>query len=451
MNVATYLASQWIQSGYLLRTAAVITAVPVTIWGASSIEAVARSILRLGHTLIATNSADRHQRWTWTKLHAWDALACAGMSILSMIPFIGTYYSFDALYTEMSNHVTNTWKLRELDYQVADRLYRELINSKAEPDINSLLHYATDKIEPNEEERKKISTKLKGTLIGRNWLHTICFRLVDNSCRAVRVIAVRIGRIASTIIRILAAGHIFRAIKRAVTVIANAVAEEAMHARNLVEQKGRIAVPKTNIPELSRDIIQQLATAGNENEMMKFNDRTKGKITSSFEKSSSRELQAMIMKSWRNAATSNIRVQQEIPGALVPEGAPANYLHKVKYLANACKKETNANWILGTAHHSENYFPPIFPFLEKFDMRWINKEKMPFAERQKLIWELSTRLPNLSEVCLDMQEIDPAMQMLISLKIARSSPKLKQATFVNADPRALDIMRKFTGWGCQVK
>lgn len=439
MNVAHYLANRWVQSGVILKTTAVVTAVPVVIWGATSIEAALRAIFRLGHTLIATHSHDRSHRWKWTKIHAWDAVATAGMAGVSLIPVLGTYKSYEALAKEIKHYVTNAWKLRQLDQQVAasqaEGLYQELM--KAEPNVDDLIIYAQAKLAPSQEQLDETANALKGTLIGRNLLHTCCYHLIDKSCRAVKIIAIKTIRVTGKIFKVLFSGRIFkamgRAIKNTVVVITEAVKQEAIYARDLAEQRGHIERPHHEIRKLSHNDIQLIAV----------------QLRGADPKRTAREVQAMVCSHWRDKATSNIQVQQEIPGRIVPEGAPKDYLHKVKYLEKACKTERAASWIHGGASEAAaTYFPPIFPFLEKFDMRWLTQ--MPVEERQELIWNLSTRLPNLQELCLDFREIEPKMQMMIAVKLARSSTNLNQVTLVNADPRVASIMKKFTGWGCKI-
>jgi hypothetical protein len=99
-----------------------------------------------------------------------------------------------------------------------------------------------------------------------------------------------------------------------------------------------------------------------------------------------------------------------------------------------------------TAAHitEEKYFSPILPFLEKFDMRWLTK--MAASEKQNLIWNLSSKLPNLKEICLDMQGIPATWQMLITLQLANKSTLLERVTYVHADPRAAEMMRRFVDW-----
>ncbi len=41
-------------------------------------------------------------------------------------------------------------------------------------------------------------------------------------------------------------------------------------------------------------------------------------------------------------------------------------------------------------------------------------------------------------------------QMLIALQLAYQSPLLERVTFVNADPRAAEIMSRFIDWRCTV-
>jgi hypothetical protein len=102
-----------------------------------------------------------------------------------------------------------------------------------------------------------------------------------------------------------------------------------------------------------------------------------------------------------------------------------------------------------TCHYILDYFTTALPCLNQFKLE-CTAGKTGEA-KEKLLWALSTKLPNLREISLDMNGVDPRWQMLIGLQLAKHSPLLHTVTLVNADPRVTTVMQRFVGWLCTVR
>lgn len=432
MSAIQNLKTQWHEQKRLyIIAAAAITAVPIAVWGLSTLESATRCALRAFHTLISLDSKTRSVRWEKIKLQGWDTVANAALVLTSCVPIYGTYKSYEVIFEMASNHIFNKGKLHELQQKIntkqVDGLYQELL--AWEPDIDKLVQLATQKEMPSQKELDETANQLRGSLIGRSVIYTTSYNLIDGSCTVVRICAIRIHRFALFLFKIRYLIHIIvktiRIVFKAAALVIKATKQEAIFARDLVGQPRRISVSKKYPRELSHDDVFLILQACNTVE-----EREKARITlSKFSIS-------------RKAAIQN---DLAASSSSFPPKVSHDFYHRVILLSQACgcRYATHADYIL-----KEKYFENVFPFLENFDMNWL--KKMPSQEKQKLIWELSTKVPNLRTLHLDMQDIDPRWQMLIAVKLAKHAPHLKQVTFAHADQKAVDIMRRFTGWLCKV-
>jgi hypothetical protein len=210
MSITTYAADCWSRSGYLTKAAAFIYAAPIAIWGVCAAESLLRCALNALYTGVAFNSQSRSNRWNQTKEHAavlWGTGLAAGGSFF---PIYGTYKSYNAIFKMAANHVQNTWKMRDLQQRAnthaADTLYQELL--AAEPDVERLIVYGTQQPAPTAAQINATADDLKASLVPLSWSYSFIFHSVDGSCRALRIVAIRIGRVLSAIF----AGHLLRAV-----------------------------------------------------------------------------------------------------------------------------------------------------------------------------------------------------------------------------------------------
>ncbi len=491
------------QSGYFFKTMAVTSAIPPVVWGASTAESATLCFLRALSTPLTFNSKTRSDRWEITKLHFWDAVATGALTLVSFVPIYGTYKSYEAIFNMASNHAFNTWKIEELEQKKrtfeADGLYKELLSW--EPDVEKIMQFALQAPQPivNElelaleqyiqslgglqplttgteyckevvsfsvqrklkyndfmqhyanvekklnsekeirEEIKKTGEELRGTLINRSWIFTASFHLIDRSCRLLNLCAIRILRSLSFVFKIIASGRILRVVGNIFGFLINAANQEADCARKLVLQPRYMQFKKgppskTNDQRPTSDYSRLLPQ-----------DMFFEILEQTFP--AKRE---MLRRKWtgqnnyvRNISTSN-RIARAPSDGHAPDNAPRDYYHKVHYLPEACKRSKTADYILKEL----SYFSTIFPFLEDFDMQWL--KQMPPAEKQKLIWDLSSKLPNLRTVHLDMKGIDPRWQLLIAVQLAKHAPHLSSVTFSNADGRTVTVMQRFAKQGCKV-
>jgi hypothetical protein len=444
MSVIHFLTNRWAHSGYFTRTAAVIYMAPVAIWGVSAGESLCRSSLRLLHTAIALNRESRSYRWEQTQIRAMDAYGAALMMLISPIPILGTGRSYAAIFKMIANHINNTWELRDLQQRAnthaAGTLFQELL--AWEPDIEKLISDAVDKAKPSEEQRRATILRLRATLIGRSWAYTGLFHLIEGSSRALRIVAIRVGRLISA----LFGGHVFRAIGRGVAVVINGANEEVQYACNLVDQPNRANVPERPVPNLYRDMLQSILEA--------YDPKTREQIRLIFAHFSH----------YRQYAITNGMARLSTDGPL-PPGAPDDFFHRLRELPAACayysqlRTADEDGALQSILNYFRSIFPPtvinmhypsILPYIENFPLECT--ARMANGDRKKkLLWSLSKELPNLREMTLDMSGIDPRWQMLIAVQIAKSSPQLRKVTFVNADERISTVMRRFCSWLCTIK
>lgn len=430
MAVTNYLSNLWVRSGYFKRTIAIAYAAPMAIWGVCTVESVLRCALRALHTAISLNASSRKYRWEQTKIHAVDALGTSLLTLVTPVPFIGTFKSYEAMLKLIYNHVCNTWMLRDLQQQVnahaTEKLYQELC--AWEPDLEKLLSYAM-KTAPTNEQIQRVATQLQASLIGRSIMYTMVFHLIDNSCRAVKIIAMRIKRLISA----LFSGLIYRTIVRGIATVKNGIQQEVGYVCNLVDQPGRMILSEEMLNNLHRD-----AWYG---------------ILNSYKTPQEREdtrLRLAKIPSYRKFMICNFLTKLPSDSPL-PEGAPETYFHLLRELPRACahysrQEEENPKEQNLTSFFK--YFSPILPFIDTFKNEWIIN--MSPQAKAKLLWHLVKRLPNLRDITLDMNQIDERWQMLILAQLAKSSHKLQTVTLVRADQRAPQIMRYLANWRCTV-
>ncbi len=428
--IVVVLKNRWACSGYVTKAAVVVSTIPLAVWGTSMLEATLLCALRALTTPLSSDAQTRSDRWKLTKFHFWDGVATGTLFLVSLLPLYGTYKSYRVIIQMATNHVSNKWLLRELqqkqDLQRADGLYRELL--AWEPDVEQLIRFATDKAPPTQAELDDTSKNLRGTLVGRSVVYSSLFHLIKGGCRAAKICAIRIVRLIKVVFKTLFSGRLLRFFIHTAQVIRKAAIQEAVYSRDLAGQPDRINVPKVPIRELYRDEIFLTLEA----------------CESEQERTQLREGWAKISKLYRQYAVDNdlTRISSD---PYLPEGAPVDYFHKRGFLPRACgcPKATSADYIL-----KETYFKPIFPYLDHFDMKWL--KTMPPKEKQKLMWGLSTQLPSLHTLNLDMAGIDPRWQLLIAIQFAKHAASLGHVTVANADPRAVDILRRFCDWRCTV-
>jgi hypothetical protein len=430
MTVVNLLTDRWAQSRYLTRTVAIAYAAPIAIWGVCTIEAAFRCALRAIHSAVAFNQESRSYRWEASKAHFWTAYGTGLLTGVSLVPILGTYKSYAAMLEMVSNHTTNTWALRELQQRAnchaADTLYQEL--NAWEPDLDKILSDAVEKVAPSQQEINRTAKNLRASIIGRSWIFTGLFHTVDGSCRAVKIVAIRIGRLISAIF----SGRIIRFFVRTAILFKDAVKEQVHYTCNLIEQPRRFNVPERSLPEIHRDflycILEQCGDWKEETRLA-FAGIGAPERTSAAESNYSRQF-----------AVSNLLARSSTDGPK-PEGAPDEYFHIVKMLPKACTYYSNVNKSDAEKNELLKYFQPVLPFIEIFEAACT--ANMTGAAKQDLLWTLTKRMPNLREITLDMNGIDSRWQMLLAAQLAKFSPHLTQATFLNGDPRAVNIMRRY--------
>ena len=450
-SLISYAADRWARSGYLAKTAAVIYAAPIAVWGVCAAESLLSCALSTLYTGVAFNSTSRAERWEQTKKQATILKATGIGTGASLFPIYGTYQSYNAIFEMAVNHVKNTWQMRDLQQRAnthaADTLYDELL--AAEPDIDRLIDYGTKQAAPTLEQRNTTEKNLKPTLVPLSWTYSFIFHAVDGTCRALRIVAIKIGRVISA----LFAGHLLRAIVRGIQVMGSAVNEEIQYTRNLVNQPNRSNVPEGAVRNLYRDeVFSVLSKCPTEvaREWIRLGFTHQN-------------------HQYRQYATTNelTRVSTDAP---LPENAPDNYLHilrelpkaigayaKVKIMVQGLDPATYKKRLHGyvptsqddaTCRYILDYFRTVLPCLNRFKLEWTTGKTG--EAKLNLLWAMATQLPNLREISLDMQGVDPRWQMLIGVQLARHSPKLHTVTLINADPRVARVMNRFVGWFCRI-
>ena len=437
MAITNVFLNYWAASGYLMRTASIIYAAPIAIWGVCTIEAVSRCALRASHTAVSFNQKSRIDRWKATKTHLWTAYGTGLLTGVSLVPVLGTYRSYGAMIKMVINHMTNTWCLRELQQRAnshaADTLYQEL--NAWEPNLDQIFSNVIEKVAPTKQEIDETANKLRASLIGSNWIFTTLFHTIDGTCRALKIVAIRIARLISSLV----SGGIIRVVVRSTIVIKDGIKQQVHYICNLIEQPGRGDVPKRSLPEMYLDNIYCVLNQCDSND--------------------SRELARLgfaCHSDYRKFAIDNAITQMTTNILFAPPpGAPNHYFHALRMLPRACthfskvKNTKTAEDVTKEKTEIVNYFKDILPVMDTFDDTCMIN--MTGEAKQELLWELTKRMPNLREITLDMHHIDPRWQMLIAVQLAKFSPNLSQVKFLNADHRTILIMRRFCRWFCTIK
>ncbi len=434
MSVVSFIANRWAQSGYLTRTAAVVYAAPIAVWGVCTAEAAIRCALRLLHTGATFDSKTRLDRWEITKDEGARVYAGGLLTGVSLFPIIGTYKSYQAMRELVSQHIADSWELQDLQQRAnahaADTLFQEL--NGWEPDLDKIITDAVDKPKPTQILIDATASNLRGSLIGSNWVFTSFYYTIDACCRVVKIVAYRIARIVAALFE----GRILRFIAHSFTVIKDAVKKQIQYTCNLIEQPNRTDVSEKPVPEIYRDIIQSFLEKC---EPAETRERVRVNIAR--------------LLPYRQYATTNTLARLNTDGPL-PNGAPDNYLHTLRYLPIACAHYSRVKAYLSDQElqikkaELVKHFKLILPFIETFEAAYTANTSG--AARQEVLWELTKLMPNLREITLDMNGVDPRWQMLIAVQLAKFSPQLAQVTFTNAHPRTIQIMRRFCSWFCRV-
>ncbi len=450
MSVVNFLASRWAQSGYLTRTVAVVYAAPVVVWGVCTLEATLRCALRALHSAVAFNQQSRTYRWEEARTHFWTAYGTGLLTGVSVVPMLGTGRSYHVMLKMVMNHTTNTWHLREMQHRTnthaADTLYQEL--NAWEPDLDKIFSDAVEKVAPTQEQINTTADNLRASLIGNNWIFTLLFHTVDGSCKAVRIVAIRVGRIISAIF----SGRIIHFIVRTAEVFKEAIKTQVQYTCDLIEKPGKGSVPQRALPEIYRDAlfcILEKCQSPNEDwrEATRLAIAGKGATDVKIVPKSNYSRQCAISNSVARF-TSGVRLP-------LPEGAPNDYFHQLKQLPRAC---THFSRVKATKPVADvniekaeilKYFQHILPVIESFDAACT--ANMTGEAKQELLWTLTRLMPNLREITLDMRDVDPRWQMLIAVQLAKFSPQLAQVTFLNGEPRTAVIMQRFCSWFCIVR
>ncbi len=390
------------------RAAIILYMAPVAIWGASTAESALGCALRALHTLVALNHQSRDYRWKQTQIHGMNAWGSGLMTLISLVPVIGTFKSYEAIALMIFNQIYNTWRVRELQKRVnakaADTLYRELL--AWEPDIDRLMMYTAQAV-PTEQQIDAVATELKASLVGRSFVYSGLFHLIEGSCRAITIIAIRVARLISA-----------RPFIKMMRAIGKGVKQEIQYVRNLIDQP--LLKP---LPELYFEVMEYvLATCPTPEEKEKL------------------RLQLAKQPSFRTYVTSNNLSSLRNDGPF-PEGAPAYYFHMLRELpaASAHYSKLKAAGKKVFLYNFLRYFNPILPYINRLKREWL--ERMTPEARKEWLWALSKQLPNLQEAHLDMAGIDPRWQILIGAQLAKHAPRLRSVTLIHSDHRVAHILR----------
>jgi hypothetical protein len=434
MAVVNLLIDRWAQSGYLARTVAIAYAAPIAIWGVCTIEATLRCGLRALHTLVAFNQESRIYRWEETQTHFWTAYGTSLLTGVSILPILGTGRSFYAMIQMIRNHTINKWSLRDLQQRAnchaVDTLYQEL--NAWEPDLDKILSDAVEKVAPSQVEFNETADNLRASLIGNSWIFSSLFHTVNESCKALKIVAIKIKRLILAIF----SGRIIRFVVRAAIVFKDAVKQQVQYTCNLIEQPRRYNVAERSLPEIHRDFLYCiLEQCSDKQSDWKEETRLAFAGIGATERTSANESNYS-----RQFAVSNLLTHTATDGPM-PEGAPEDYFHTVKMLPKACAYYSSVKKTDAEKNELLKYFQPILPFIEIFEAACT--ANMTGAAKQELLWSLTKLMPNLHEITLDMQDVEPRWQLLIAAQLAKFSPLLEQVTFQNADLRTMNIMRRY--------
>jgi hypothetical protein len=333
------------------------------------------------------------------------------------------------------NHILDSWALRDLQQRAnshaADTLFQEL--NAWEPDLDKIIADAVDKPKPLQADIDATASKLHGSLIGSNWVFTSFYYTIDACCRIVKIVAYRVARL----IAILFEGRILRFIAHSFTVLKDAVKKQIQYNCDLIEQPNRVEVSEKSIPNLYRDVVESIL-----------------RQTESPESREGARIVFARTPNFRSFATPNA-ISRSLGDYPIPEGAPDNYLHKLRMLPKASAhysrvmERSESRAITQEKAEILKYFASILPFIETFEAA-CTANMTSAAAKQDLLWTLTNRMPNLREITLDMNDVDPRWQMLIAVQLAKFSPKLAQVTFINANERTAAIMRRYCSWYCRV-
>lgn len=428
MSVISFIANRWAQSGYLTRTVAALYAAPIAIWGVCTAEAALRCALRALHTGVAFNTKTRLNRWEITKDEG--ALVYAGglFTGVSLFPIIGTYKSYEAMGKMVYNHIRNSWMLQDLQQRAnshaAETLFQEL--NAWEPDLDKIINDAVNQPKPTQELIDATASNLHGSLIGSNWVFTSFYYTIDACCRVVKIVAYRVARLVAALFE----GRILRFIAHSFTVLKDAGKKQINYNCDLIEQPNRVEVSEKSIPNLYRDVVESIL-----------------RQTDSPESREGARIVFARTSNFRSFATPNA-ISRSLGDYPVPDGAPDNYFHQLRMLPKACAhysrvmERSESRAITQEKAEILKYFARILPFIETFEAAY-TANMTSAAAKEDLLWNLTKLMPNLREITLDMQGIDARWQMLIVAQLAKFSPQLAQATFRNADPRTVQIMRRY--------
>lgn len=437
MAVVNLLTDRWAQSGYLARTVAIAYAAPIAIWGICTIEAAFRCGLRSLHALVAFNQESRTYRWEEARTHFWTAYGTGLLTGVSILPILGTGRSYYAMIQMICNHTINKWSLRDLQQRAnthaSDTLYQEL--NAWEPDLDKILSDAVEKVAPTQQQIDDTAYNLRASLIGNSWIFTGCFHAINGSCKALKIVAIKVKRLVLAIF----SGRIIRFVVRTAIVFKNAVKQQVQYTCNLIEQPRRFNVQERSPPEIHRDFLYCiLEECGDSKEETRLAFAGIGATDIKIANESNYS---------RQFAVSNLITRTATDGPK-PEEAPDDYFHCLRMLPKACTYYSNVNQTDKEKNDILKYFQPILPFIETFEAACT--ANMTGPAKQELLWALTKLMPNLHEITLDMKDVDPRWQMLIAVQMAKFSPQLTQVTFLNADPRTARIMRQYCGWFCTV-
>lgn len=430
-----FIANRWMNSGYLMRGAAVIYLAPAAIWGVCSIEAILRCVVRAIHTGISLDSKSRSYRWKQTQIHAHVAYGTGLLCLVSLIPFIGTYKSYAAFFKMTGNHISNTLQLRDLKQRINahadEKVYNEL--KAFEPDLEKLISDANETA-PTKDQIREVKDLLKASLIGRSWIYTGLFHTIDGSYSVLRILAIRVKRLTLA----LFAGNLLRAIVKVAYAIKDGIKQEVKYTCNLVDQPNRANVSEGPVPDLCFDNVTEIFEILPE---VKARERVRLALATDLY--------------YRQLVASNAFIKQWVDDPLnplppLPKDAPGDYYHTLKELPAACThySKCKASGKAVDLKSMIKYFKPIFSCMEQFKSDCT--EKMTGDAKKEILWSLLAELPNLHEITLDLKDIEPRWQMLIVVRLAMHSTHLRKATLINADHRTVDILRRYSSFFCTV-